>query len=123
MRYPWLVALVAAAGCGTEGDDRPATAEYIVPAVFRPSCGTAACHSSQTGRKGLALDTIESTCDTISDESYSPLYQWTIGDGLNGRRMPLDSPLPEADIALMQRWFDETDDDPDPMVRHLAGCP
>src|SRR5262245_60722748 len=114
MRYPWLVVvLVAAAGCGTEEDDRPATAAYIVPAILKPSCATAACHSSATGREGLAFGTIEESCDSVVPPEGTDIRAYLVDEGVGGTRMPLDGPLPEADIALIQRWFDDG----------FTGCP
>lgn len=109
MRTPLLVAalLASVASCGTEPDDRPATADYLVPAIFRPSCGTAACHSSATARNGVILDTIEGACVVQDVSAYLR--------GENVERMPLDSPLPEADIRLIIGW--QADGSPYP------GCP
>ena len=106
-----LIALLAA--CGVETDDRPATVQYLVPAIFRPSCATAACHSAATARGGLVLDTIEGPC------GYGPVSGFLRDDGGiatesgNRVRMPFDSPLPEADIRLIETW--EADG--------LTGCP
>lgn len=90
-----VVALVSAmAACGEETDDRPATAQYIVPAITRPSCGTAACHSSATARGGgVVLDTVDGFCEA------GGVYVFLTGE--MEPRMPLDSPLPQADIDLI----------------------
>lgn len=107
MRKPWLVAalLALAASCGTETDDRPATAEYISTAITRPSCGTAACHSSATARNGVILDTQHGLCCA----TYLGFY--VTGKDDEGRafdpRMPLDSPLPDRDINLILGWEDD----------------
>jgi hypothetical protein len=106
MRTTLLLAaalLASAVSCGVETDDRPPTAEYVVPAIFAPACGTAACHSSATGREGLVLDTIPGVCAASDDKG--PLTAWMINDGVEGLRMPLDSPLPKADIGLLDRWY------------------
>jgi hypothetical protein len=101
MRKPWLVAalLALAASCGVETDDRPPTADYVVPSILRPSCGTAACHSSATGRNNVVLDNIADACNA------QLLISYLRGDGVD--RMPLDSPLPEADIKLIAAWQGE----------------
>jgi hypothetical protein len=111
MRSPLvLAALLATASCATDGpDERPVTAEYIIPAILRPSCGTAACHSSATAREGLAFGTIDEGCD--SAVSFS-LNSYISGDGVDGVRMPLDSPLPQKDIDLINAWYADG----------LAGC-
>jgi hypothetical protein len=99
-----LAALLATASCGTEDpDERPPTAEYVVPAIFRPSCGTAGCHSSATARKGLVLDTIAGVCE--ASNALGPLTIWMVDDPPTASRMPLDSPLPDADLALLQVWY------------------
>src|SRR5512134_3564999 len=95
----FVAALLALAACGEETDDRPATAGYLVPAVFRPSCGTAACHSSATARSGVILDTLVGAC-AVQDLTF-----FITGDP-SVTRMPLDSPLPDADILLILEWQD-----------------
>lgn len=97
MRTPMaLAALLALAACGEETDDRPVTAQYIVTAITKPSCGTAACHSSASGREGVVLDTVAGLCETG--------YISGLLRGTDSPRMPADSPLPEPDIALIERW-------------------
>jgi len=120
MRTSLLVAALVAsvASCGVETDDRVPTAEYVVPAIFRPSCGTAACHSSATAREGYALDTIEGVC-AASDNN--PLTQFLTDDAET--RMPLDSPLPDADIALLFRWYYVDGDPEEGLIVPPAGCP
>lgn len=119
MRKPWLVAalLALAASCGTETDDRSPTTEYVTAAIFRPSCGTAACHSSATGRKRVVLDTVAGVCAAVGDKG--DISAWMQDNPPTGNRMPLDSPLPDADIKLVQRWlFPEGD-----LVIPPLGCP
>lgn len=112
-------ALCALAGCGSEEDDRPLDAEYLVPAIFRPSCGTAACHSTATAREGLVLDTVEGVC-LASDpfEGRGPLTAFMKEDA--EVRMPLDGPLPYADIALLDLWYYE---EPGIPFEQYEGCP
>jgi hypothetical protein len=121
MRTSLLVAalLASVASCGVETDDRVPTAEYLVPAIFRPSCGTAACHSSATGRENLVLDTIEGVCAASRLSERGPLTTWMRDGAPGGNRMPLDSPLPEADIDLIDLWYYEGDTPREP----LPGCP
>ena len=69
-----IAALACAAGCTDATDERPATFEYIVTAVLRPSCGTATCHNSMTKRKGLAFDTIEA-----AKEAFEELFAKRLG--------------------------------------------
>lgn len=109
-------ALVASA-CGTTVDDRPLTLEYVTTTVLAPSCGNAQCHSSFRRAEDYAFDTVEATRATL--ESYtlvipgepesSLLFQVLISTGGDGPgvlpRMPYDQPLPNADIALIERWI------------------
>jgi hypothetical protein len=108
--------LLAAAGCGVETDDRPASFAYIQTAILKPSCATAACHSSQNQREGLVLDDPETAFSEIQTTgiTFDPLDGSPEDTGLILRlrgnldgeeRMPLDSPLPDADIALIARWI------------------
>jgi hypothetical protein len=106
---PCLLMIGAAAGCGDEIDDRPATKEYIVAAILAPSCGNAGCHSSQAKKEGYAFDTVEAAEEAFQelvlpgDVQRSRLAQVLRTSG--EARMPLDSPLPEADIALIEAWI------------------
>ena len=115
-----LIAALAcsAAGCAESTDERPATFEYIVTAVLRPSCGTATCHNSMTKREGLAFDTIAAANEAFDDNPFDGcvvpgdpcdpnqsqlIFQLRTTNEL--KRMPLDSPLPDADIELIERWI------------------
>jgi hypothetical protein len=119
MRLPYLrpglrsligaLAIAGAAGCGDELDDRPATREYIVTAILAPSCANAGCHSSSTAKAGYSFGTQKEAAEALDrlvlpgDVLRSRLAQVLRTDG--EYRMPLDSPLPEADIALIETWI------------------
>lgn len=115
-----LAALIGA-GCGQQTlDDRPRTTEYITEAIFRPTCGGAACHSAFAQKAGLALDTVENVRYAAEhDDDF--LRGWDSGqtpqlitvlttESVNGDnrylRMPLDAPLPEEDVRLIRDWLD-----------------
>ncbi len=110
-----LVCVALLAACGTDTDLRPETADYIIEAILAPSCGRAACHSSETAAHNLAFDTIAAGMAALSSGSGkrgqklvvagSPSQSEivTILSDSNGP-MPPDSPLPEADIELITRW-------------------
>lgn len=115
-----LIAALAAGGCADTTDERPATFEYLVTAVLAPSCGTATCHSTMTEAEGYAFDTVESARATFvrqpldgcfppdpCDPALSRLYRVVTTDGSESSlpRMPIDSPLPDADVALIERWI------------------
>lgn len=105
-----MVAVALGAGCGGE-DDRPAVLAYLQPAILGPNCATAGCHSKLTGTYGLQLETIEAAEAYLLDGHlvvpYEPeqsrlLYLLRADEA---PRMPPDAPLPEADIALFERWI------------------
>jgi len=132
-----LVAL--ACGCGAT-DDRPATWNYLSPAIFQPSCATVSCHSPATAVAGLDFSTpdhgytsltaltiwvvnpagtADQGCQTVDGTvvcahpnrplvvAYNPAESRLV-NMLRARgapRMPPDRPLPEADIALVERWI------------------
>lgn len=112
-----LLFLLAAAGCGVETDDRPATFSYIHQAIIVPSCATAACHSTQNHIAGVDMQDRAAAYDqwSITDvKEFSPVYGLIGGEvdtsavGIpEAGRMPLDSPLPDADILLIGRWIDD----------------
>lgn len=113
-----LLLFVAAAGCGVEDDPRPASFDYIQAAILTPSCATAACHSSQNQRQGLVLDDPETGYAEFTGTGIDPadppnsgillrLRGQLVIDGAEEDRMPLDSPLPDSDIALIERWLVE----------------
>lgn len=98
--------------CADTVDDRPAELPYLVDAILRPGCGTAACHSSLSQAGGLAFDTLEATRDAIAQErnlvvagdpELSKLVRVLVGDAV---RMPPDAPLPDADVALIRAWIE-----------------
>jgi hypothetical protein len=110
---PWpvlVVALAAAAGCGG-ADDRPASWSLISASIMEPSCATANCHSKITERAGVRLyDKIVGRQDLLSrhfvvpmDKDRSSVLHLMHAEG--ARRMPPDSPLPEIDILLVEKWI------------------
>jgi hypothetical protein len=120
-RLIWVPALALVA-CGTENDQRPRTVQYITEAVLAPSCGNAQCHSSFRNEMGYAFDTVEKAQLSLvgglvgqitlnakeepeGDATSSLLVNALMGTGTL-ERMPYDQPLPEPDIALIERWID-----------------
>lgn len=117
MKY--LACFAALAGCGTDPDPRPATFEEITIAILVPYCGRAACHSTATKSHDLAFDTLDATRAALMttqgrrgmnqkmvvpmDPDNSRLVT-VLGD--SNRIMPPDSPLPDADIALIRAWIE-----------------
>ena len=118
-----LLALVLAA-CGTSNDDRPLTIEYVTAGVLAPTCGAAQCHSTFAANDLDIFDTVVGARSSIvrnglvrldSLPQYDPanpgksaLIIWitqTDPFGLGIGRMPWDAPMPNADIAYLERWI------------------
>lgn len=113
MRLATAIALTLAAGaCAAETDERPAEFTYIVRAILTPSCATATCHSARTQREGVDLSSVEAAQETFDSRPFAP-QTGEPGDSellfilraTGDQRMPLDSPLPDADIALIEQWI------------------
>lgn len=126
---PFLLA--AAVGvfpsCGGYDDDRPATLEYLVPAIIAPNCATSSCHNSSSAVAGLDLSTPDhayrsfltlkvpeqGAIKTPANQArplvtpFNPTASRVVtmlrADGT--KRMPPDRPLAEADIELIERWI------------------
>jgi hypothetical protein len=109
-----VVALVLAA-CGTTDDQRPRNLDYITEAILAPSCGAATCHSSFKGEDGFVFDTVEAARVTFqNDDQLLRFDDDSAAAGLvlnltleqpGSPRMPLNAPIPDADIALIQDWI------------------
>jgi hypothetical protein len=110
-----LIGALTFAGCADSTDERPATFEYLVTAVLAPSCGTATCHSSMTNTSDYAFDTVAAARATfrrrdlvtqLDEPDANRLMRVVLTDGSgDDPRMPVDSPLPDADIQLMRQWI------------------
>ena len=113
----------AGAGCETV-DDRPATWSYLHPAVLEPACATAGCHSQQAARAGVDLSTRTGAYTVLTGRicgapprpgdppgnfvfagapEHSKLLYLLRGEDV--RVMPPEQPLPDAEIALVERWI------------------
>lgn len=103
------------AACGTTDDQRPRNLDYITEAILAPSCGGATCHSTFKGAKGFVFDTVETARVTFQNDDRLLRFDddaATSGLVLNltleqpkAPRMPLNAPIPDADIALIQDWI------------------
>ena len=102
MKQYLLLALLSACA-GTSPDPRPATIEYISEAILVPSCGRAACHASGTNAKGYTFDTVAASKRSLIGHTGTLIE---VISTETGKIMPPDGPIPEADIALIQTWFD-----------------
>ncbi len=119
----YLIFLLSACG---DIDDRPAQWSYIWPTIIEPGCTTIRCHSTFTSQAALQLDSLEGAyhaltgipCEHPIEENKT---RWFVDPGhpdrsalmylLRGqgvpRQMPPDSPLPDADIALIETWIQD----------------
>jgi hypothetical protein len=111
-----------AIGCD---DDRPATWEYVYPAVIQPNCATSSCHAHLSGQAGVKLHNSEAAyliltghpCDGDAPQGEAPRNFVVPGDPSRSRlmylllaqevriMMPPDRPLPAPDIDLIEQWI------------------
>lgn len=114
MRPPLLFATLtlAATACAAETDDRPADFAYISKTILEPNCATATCHNDATAREGYDFSSVEASRATFmrhglvvqpDDPPQNPIIYILTTTG--EERMPIDGPLPDADIALIERWI------------------
>ncbi len=110
------MAVLVLAACGTTDDQRPRNLDYITEAILAPSCGGATCHSTFKAADGFVFDTVDGARATFQgdDELIMPKGEDASSAGLilnltleqaNAPRMPLNAPIPDADIELIQDWL------------------
>jgi hypothetical protein len=108
----------ALTACGAEVDDRPANLDYITEAILAPSCGGATCHSSFRREQGLTFDNVDDARATFQGDeilirpsdpedpnSPSGLFLNLTTEQPGAPRMPFYEPMPDHDIALIDRWL------------------
>jgi len=106
-----LAALVVfAAGCGE--DDRPADFDYIHAAIIVPNCTTSACHTKANKTANVELWDRDVACEEhLAETNDNPedtrLVQLLRGEYDDVLRMPPDRKLPDPDIELIVRWFED----------------
>jgi hypothetical protein len=121
-RFVW--GLLVCAACGVEKDDRPLELDYLTQAIFAPSCGATQCHSTFKQEANLVFDEPWAARRTLLDNGlirfdsthYDPvapskadLIIWIteiFPFGGDIPRMPLDAPLPNKDVLLLQEWIE-----------------
>lgn len=113
-----LIALaIVLIGCGAQ-DDRAPNLDYITETILRPTCGTAVCHSTFRQEQGYIFDTVEGSRHTFQSDEILTLpsnnedRNSTPGLVVNltteqpgAPRMPYNEAMPDADVALIQRWL------------------
>jgi hypothetical protein len=103
------LAALTAPGCGSETDERPATKAFIIAAILTPSCGNGGCHSSASATEGYSFGTLDEANEALQvlvdpgNPNRSRLLSVLRSTGDD--RMPLDAPLPDDDIALIEAWI------------------
>jgi len=112
--------LVALAACG-DTDERPATWTYISGSIIQPNCATSRCHAKGSAAFGVQLDSLEGGYTVlvgsppsagapagrnfvVPGDPSAPKRMYLLARQAT-ERMPPDAPLPEADIALVERWI------------------
>jgi hypothetical protein len=98
-----LAGALLAPGC-VDAEDRSTDFGYVHAAIVAPSCATIGCHSAATRIAGLDLSTPAVACRNLSDYPPAALEALLRGDAPGVPRMPLDVPLPAADIAILRAW-------------------
>jgi len=113
------VAISAAAPGAAVGAEVPPSIDFAkeIRPIFEKNC--LSCHKSANPRSGLALETLESAQEggrlngpavIPRRGSESPLVLYL--QGKKKPQMPFGSaPLPEAQIALIQKWIDQLPED------------
>lgn len=105
-------------------DDRPASWSYVHAGLLEPSCATALCHSASAARAGVDLSTSAAAYAVLTGRvcGAPPLPGEPVGNFvrpghpessrllylLRGDRtevMPPDVPLPDGEIAVIERWI------------------
>ncbi len=123
-----VIVVLLSAACDSV-DDRPATLQYITPAILEPSCAKAECHSSFKMEVGDDYSSVEAARNTMIENAQvlfpdntkfgdnSPSFlvtELTTGNpsildptSTTKIRMPYDEPLPLEDIELIKRWIED----------------
>lgn len=103
---------VSTVACAAETDTRPAEFAYIAKTILEPNCGTAACHSDAAAREELDFSSVEASratfrakgLVTVPDDPPANQIMFILTTS-GEERMPVDGPLPDADLALIERWI------------------
>ena len=97
---------MAMTACGSDVDDRPLSFSYIHAAILVPNCATAGCHSTLTKTKNVDMESRDAAYATFYDEDSNivAILNGTASQTVSIYRMPIDQPLPDADIELISRW-------------------
>ncbi|WP_326523907.1 hypothetical protein [Sphingomonas sp.] len=116
--------LMATLAACDDASDRPADWGYVHAAILEPSCATARCHSKAAAQAAVDLSTSAAAYAVLTGRvcGAPPLPGEPIGNFvrpghpessrlmylLRGERttiMPPDVPLPDGEIAVIERWI------------------
>jgi hypothetical protein len=116
--------LVAASPACDGAGDRPTDWHYVHAALLEPACATAGCHSRTTSQAGVDLSTADGAYTVLTGRicGAEPRPGDPVGNFvrpghpessrlmylLRGDRttiMPPDAPLPDGEIAVVERWI------------------
>lgn len=96
-------------------DPEPPTWARVSATVMRPSCGTVACHSALARRADVVLDSAAAGYASLLTAEPEPFVRagapaesrlmYLLAGVDVARMMPPDAPLPDVDIALVERWI------------------
>ena len=105
-----MLSVLVLSACGADFDDRPDTFSYIHAAIVLPNCATSGCHSSLAKTKDIDLEDKASAYLVFKNEHFDHVDIVLLLKGdvpPDFYRMPPDQPLPNVDIELIQRWYDD----------------
>jgi hypothetical protein len=118
------VGLAALAACDG-AEDRSSDWDYVHAAILRPSCATAACHSGLSSVAGLDLSTPDAAYAFLTGrvcgappqagdppgnfvrpgQPQSSQLVWMLRGEGTALVMPPDTPLPDVEIEIVERWI------------------
>ncbi|MEZ4403649.1 MAG: hypothetical protein R3B06_26735 [Kofleriaceae bacterium] len=111
LAFAATLAALTLGACATQTDERPAEFDVIVTNILAPSCATATCHSAMTKAEGLDFSTVAAARESFDARSLAPQTSDPADSQLlrvltttGEARMPVDGPLPDADIELIRTW-------------------
>ena len=124
LRRCLALGFVATLAACDAASDRPSEWGYVHAAILEPSCATALCHSKSASRAAVDLSTSASAyavlvgrvcgAPTLPGEPVGNFVRPGHPESsrlmylLRGERttiMPPDAPLPDGEIAIVERWI------------------
>lgn len=119
-----LAVLLCVAGACEGVDERPASWSYVHGGLLAPSCATAQCHAAGAARAGVDLSTSAAAYAVLTGRVCGapalpgePIGNFVRPGHPEASRllyllradrtevMPPDVPLPDGEIAVIERWI------------------